>query len=1293
MTPLYRLFALRPLETCSAGLDQGALAPRHSHVASDFIEDKFTRGGVFALDKAEAFLSYLKKNRDHLASDARETAISEWIQRDVQTHASALKEATKKGTHSGNNALSGYDAYVLPKAEAITAKIRAHHPPDEVRAEIEDFLRGYAPYYAPDTVSTPFTFNNQLVKLCWHVVVPHRIKKDDPCALEASNLVVEGANQREISALLQKEVAVGHYLAPSEIDQLKRGGFDISNIHPGVSAYLARTTPADVDRVRASRAHEFPGPDERSIYKEPRYRSSYSTKFTAEFERDGVTYKLKVKLGQEVHSHLISFRIREYLGFHQDQAQHRDEVTIYLKNKTYEQFERDLAVMYGISQLRQCIVRRGVDQRTGEEWVVFKDVMLESRPKHEIRVSTIDPGVYDGKNRRELRARILVNAFLGTGDTMVRNNRMVLCEKEDGQYLPEWRFHDTGISLGRRMVFHSPRDLLNLPGTRNKIEEYDRDYIKCDNDGDVTLVYNDWFNHNRDFEDTTYADLKWMARVITSLPDECLTKSIAESGLPGDLVSIYHFHIARMRNRLVDAFRLDRCYENIPGASPLISKIPLPPRSSINEEGAVVNGKIVRKSYPGKIIYPQLQETWFTFLNSLLSFAAAAEYRRNIEHRLQGMYAVSAGPIASATVTVGVDVLGDQVPASVGDFALTPGISVHVGRVVTPNENLFSAEGQGRPYVVRDRVSFSIGVGASFASDIVSAISAAAAGRLHVLRKSYEHIHYAESVSKGYLSKPRIIDAIFGDMEKFALSSLNPGEVVRDGWEIGLNASVGAQVATAVPGIGFSVLSNSASSKLEWMRSSDVAYAKDPLGALHLLVEKDLESAAAFGVRAGFINLIEIRGSLLEAHAGASRITQNYWNIQVVPPQYDLEMAHDALNQLDRERLAIELKLLRHEPELVLRRDPGVPLSQEIQLRYHLDAEKTEKVRRGAVAYIFNADRTRSETRFSADTKDYSYDFYRVSAETRDLNGFEEVFCDAATRNVLVREGTAKRLTVELDRASPRSFVGMLDVYDYHRAMKQSELVEFIGALNSRYSRSASEPFFRTDLPETTKRYNKVYANARIYINGDKLLGVLDDLGQSELERRIRLAFRSIDTKIGGHGEEPSNLADKIDRKRLCHKALEASRSLTRAAEELSALTVREGRHEVADSAVSPERRAAEEELANAAYSFVYALYKNKYGVQPLLTLLGEECLLMIGEIFGVHQRTNSLQEDSWTSSIRFMGKSWGKLSKVAPVSHYVRHDQTTPANAFALPVVPIEGFVGTNVTGLAGNFVGLGRR
>lgn len=1267
------------------GADQGPLSPRHVSVTAPFIQETFMQDSAFSLNKAEAFLRGLEEKRATYALHARETAKIERIQRDVWTFRQANEDGDRQGVFGRNAVLRGYDAYVLPQAQRVVDLIRAGSPAPAVQAAAQDFVRGYAPFFAPNTKRTAWTNDSSLALLLQRIFLAPTFKKDEPRALEASNLAADSHNREEISACLRQDLPVGHYMSPDELRLLKERGFDISLISPGVSAFWRRTTVAEVEAKRARYTPMFPRPDEKVTYDGPRYRSDYSTKFSGAYWRDGKKYKVKIKLGLEVHPDFIVGRLREYMGYSADQMQHREEIKVHLGDKSYDQFERELGLKYGVIESSGNAWRRGEEPDTGERYVVFKDVLIELRPEDEIRVSICDVGSYDGTNRREWRSKDLLSACLGTVDGPPRNYRVVLVKPPQGQWHVEYRYQDLGGSLGSVAVIRRPRDLLLFPTVRNKIEEYDRTFLKKNTRGDVTLIYNELYRRKRDVRYTTYNDLKWCARIFASLSEEVISRVLEDVHLPADLMAIYMFHLGSVRNQVIGAFDLDANSANILGLPPIV-KTQLPRQKDINVGDAVKNGQIVGTYYPGKYICPKLQTAWLLFFNRLLGLATSLE-APSFSKQVTDIYSTAIpNRLVGNSHTVTDTFLEDSISPDLGKFSLSPGIMVSVRRSIGGNRQLFSAEGKGNLFVVTDELSFGIGVDSPFFATALRLLPLDVRATVQVLQWSVQHVFYADSCLGGLMTAPRIHKAVVGDIDRFALLTLKPNEVLRNTWSYGLSAGLSVDMTAKVPYIGTRVpfCNTGVGASVGWVANNDLTFYKNVWGGLHLVRESGNHTFGGISAHLMNAELVLLNAPLLGARKGRSKLTQEYWEIEITPPHYDQERASQALTaNVDVEALVSQIKRVHHHPELISDEAEAASLPENFHLRVYSNATQSSRAEGGAALFFFNYHRRDEWAEVSVESEEDKHEFVQVTRSKSAFTGYDmQIYY---TNNVAMPQGTSKTIALEMDRDNPHNFVAMIDVYDYHLRMKHSEVLALIARLNRRYAKDAETPFFKSDIPHVDTPYRKVYANGRIYVNGGKLLGLVTRLSPEALEAVIRDAYLSDATH--DHASRVPQSLERADRKRICRGVLSSGKAVAAAAAKLTLL------QDGDTSANTPARKQAQDHLATVAGRFVYALYQSKYGARLLKQVLGEDGLLVQAEIFGIYQQTGMLSNDMWQNDMRYCGESWGRLSKPAPISQWVRYEQKMPRNVFAPPKVPMATFVGKPVSNRPGNVVGLGQR
>ncbi len=1275
------------------GIDQGETQSGHSCVTQTFIADHFEKNGNVDLGKVQLFLSQLRNRRSELVSDAKETAIIERVQRDVWPLRKARDEGARIVNGSLNPALRTMDLFLLPRLEKILTMVEScEHNQDNIKAELHDFMRGYAPFYVPNQIKTQWTGDNEFFPTIKKIFRAHRIPIKSDKAVEASNLVVEGFNINAVNAILSEHMGhtkeINRYLTPDEITTLKQNGFDLSILNHGVSAFHEPTTYREVEAKRIECLPQFPTDDEKLTYTAPRYRSAFSVKFTAAFERNNKKIKLKVKLGPEVHPDLIASQIRAYMGFHQDTMLYREKIKIWLGPHSYDRFERDIAIKYGLPRFRQCIAERGKDDKTGEVWVVFKDGLLELRPETEIRATIMDLGIYDNSNRRELRSRHLLNAFLASGDALPRNHRMVLVKTEQGDWLPQYRLQDLGRSLGLNSMLQRPRDILRFPKLVNKINEYSRPFVWRKGKNTLVLSHADTFRHSRDDMHATYADLKWMARRIGSLPDQAIQKSIELGGIPEELQKLYFFQITSMKNQVIETFQLaDSSNDNL---APPILPTPLPKQKDLPDTRAVCEGEIVTNYFKDKIILPRMQETWFTFLSRVLSGPAQSQaFTHEVEQSLGATYSAHTGAPITANQKINASILERQFQpgepaASLSKWLLEPGIAVEVSRVVIPNyKALFASEGQGRPYIVADRLFFSIGVNSPAFLKLLNLFGLNAAVKLKVFRCGIEHIRYSETVSEGYKKRPLIARAATKGLEAFALNTLEPGEGLRTHWSAGLDAAAHTGLKMPMPFTGMNPISNYATMKLAYINSHIQTYTRDTYGALHLITEQNHQRHGEAGAALLKTDVIQTSGALLAASLRSTTSYTKLWNIEYQPRQRNIETASRSglpiQSALEVDTLTAALKKLRSHPESIKVNDSERP--EPLQLRYQVDARKKTKSTSLQGAFVFNHAKLQSKTDFHVTTQEHEYNFIRYTREKKGTTGFENALFDFSTRNVMLRDGHVKRLSVEMDRENPNHFVVIIELYDYLKKSDSQGVEALLHQLNRRYSERADKPFFRESLPPTDQPYRRIYAHGRIYINGSKLLELFDEKEIDEFLSKAKTLYRNapnIDTQHLSATERTKQFLWNKQLRNAVHAYTDSRERVKLDSDQ---------------DLDERERHAAQEALAKSALELINVLYKSKFGVTPLKSLLGDDSLFVVGEVFGIHQQTNFLHDDMWKNVLRFAGSSWGSMTRVPPISHFIRYHQPGDANPLMEPQMRQETFIGRRVTGLSGDYQLLGQR
>ena len=293
--------------------------------------------------------------------------------------------------------------------------------------------------------------------------------------------------------------------------------------------------------------------------------------------------------------------------------QYGDEIKIHLGKTKFESFRSEFINKYGLQRLVRFITGHGTDSN-GEDWILLNDVALEARPINELRVGPFDVSSWDLSNRREYRSLLLLWGWVGLNNTKPANFKF-LYRKFGNTLFPYLRMHDLGNTFGSTTDLKKPKNFLSFMEFQ-KVNVFPNHFLTMHRDkNELSLHWNDLVLLGRYFENTTWADLKWMARKIAVLKKEDIQRTFEESGMPKPVVDLYTIKMVQRRNEIVEAFDLQDEYAlyqtpELATYSPKLDHYP----------DAIKKGKLVRTFFAKKNNVYQAQEKWGTFLPRLLSF-------------------------------------------------------------------------------------------------------------------------------------------------------------------------------------------------------------------------------------------------------------------------------------------------------------------------------------------------------------------------------------------------------------------------------------------------------------------------------------------------------------------------------------------------------------------------------------------------------------------------------------------------------------------------------------------------
>lgn len=1250
-----------------SGIDHGQLAVSHEQSAYKFVNKYFKKdNGQYDLNKIANFIIRLHREKESLKKDLYNTKLIEKIEYELVRPKKAYQSAEKEASEY-SNMVRGYNEFLIPKIEKLYQLVARNERVEECDGVVDDFIRGYNPYYMPNAHRTIFGNDNDVTEIAKRIFVGYKFNKNDANKTEASNLIVEQENQLEISKCLKRNVSINYYLNPTEINTLvKVCNYDISKINPGVSAFWRPILGNERQNITATNYDEFPRPEEKLTFKRIRYRGAGSEKMTVTYIRNNKKIPIKLKMGEEVHTDPAASYLGLLAGFNQDHMAYRKLARVYLGKLSYQDFCSELSSRYGIKAISRYIKGHGVEKSSGEEWVEMHNVALEARPEDEIRISPMDLACWDLRNRREYRAYLLWLAFMGHQDTKQANMKFLFKQTKYG-LVPLHRHQDVGYCLGTNLLVRNPNDFLYM-NLKFKVNSFKTSFMNYSQD-EVQILWDDFYNRKRNFKDTTYYDVKWMARQIAKITPKEMEAALSASGMPIEMVALYTKKLILRRNEMVKAFHLE-------------NEIPLFPVPVLANNEYLRDDKIVKIS-PNESVSPLTNQNWLSFLSGLVrSFSSSIPYasinqklEARYQHALSMNFVTGTGNISGHNgADSGMDSLYSSNNSSSGDkeklgpFSLGQGISFTIDRRVRPNGIGLVSEGKARNFVITDILEFSIGVDTSLGNTLMQFLPFDLGGKVQLFSKGITFTHYAETLKEGYLSPLKIFKFLVNP-EYYAVNELLPFEFIKIITGFGFDSSISGGIKIPFLVNAESVLKSSIGASLKWYQTRPIVFLRDPYGEFHVYQEQTSIRGASFA------GTILDPGALFLGDAflsfSASTFKTNYLVRDMV-----IDIPESGM---DRDKASTTMALANHSKELELVKEvmkmplhqlnrtssavstsaistsvitsssssinisPSVPL--KLRTNYEISATTNQSTSGHSFLFMYGKSKKNQHSEAEITTSDgnklklaqlYYSNEHHYGQGTSPL--------DFAGNYTLVKNAQRKTFQLEMDYDNPQNFVVIIHTSDYINKADRQQLTQFINDVNKRFSKDENHPFFNNYIlppKEDLDRYIKIESRNRIYLNGKKITSKIDELTLEEWKQLINDEYTSF------------NLQKYCPRKNY---------SLARTSFGLyfkknTILGIIKDIKKVQENDPKNYKKIAE-----FTFKLINELYSNQHGINVIHHIFGDDALFVCGEIFGILRGFSSLYELQELARRRFAGETWGKLDYLPPVQYYLRHKQVTPS-------------------------------
>ncbi len=389
------------------------------------------------------------------------------------------------------------------------------------------------------------------------------------------------------------------FYTTAELKELKAKGFDLSKLDPAPNSVFWKST-GEISKIDAKdyfyggkaplqRGLKVVFPENNEITFERIKQSQTTPKMNIRYVVGGKTYKgkFKVGIGKDMFSDATSSVLFSLVGYHADISKYVRDIKIYFKEGTdLTLMKKDWYNYYmgisGLSNARRYDIENHIKDTGKDEkgsYVTFKEGVIEVEPEGILRVGAVDYNEYGVSKYREARAYALFNLWLEQSDWQIKNGKLAIREKANGEKEFFLMAHDLGCGFGGLMC--------------EKLDRYRYQPVSSVSSKEIVFDYRSPNNQPMQNE-ATYNDFKWGARLMAQLTRKQIEDAVEAGGWPKSLQKVLVEKIISRRNEFVKVFGL--LGEEIHGQK--IAEIPIN-KHITTEDGVLMNGEIMVGKVPG----------------------------------------------------------------------------------------------------------------------------------------------------------------------------------------------------------------------------------------------------------------------------------------------------------------------------------------------------------------------------------------------------------------------------------------------------------------------------------------------------------------------------------------------------------------------------------------------------------------------------------------------------------------------------------------------------------------------
>lgn len=351
----------------------------------------------------------------------------------------------------------------------------------------------------------------------------------------------------------------GSYLSPSDIRDQQKRGVDISLINPGPSSTfwqkqdnIALVDVKDAARGKTLKIFEgakpkFPDVDT-YIYEEMKLSDTKPKMDVHYLDEEGKKVKFKLKFGAETNADPTVAAVLMTLGFPADMTKNVKNIRVVLgKDLTLSDVKREWELYYrrdraGTPYKIEDYIKESGTDAAGSNYVVFKEGLIEAKPKDIERLGGWSFADHGHSSLREVRVLSLVQMWLDNTDIKeFENNRLIFNTDKKATQKRAHIISDVGHALGGAF--------LEMP------ELYPATMVAGQSASAINIRYRS-FHPTTIKNKLTYEDARWGTRLIAAMTRKQIKDAVQLGKWPKCMERIYVEKLISRRNDLVKALKL-----------------------------------------------------------------------------------------------------------------------------------------------------------------------------------------------------------------------------------------------------------------------------------------------------------------------------------------------------------------------------------------------------------------------------------------------------------------------------------------------------------------------------------------------------------------------------------------------------------------------------------------------------------------------------------------------------------------------------------------------------------------